>query len=179
MKNLHIILLSSWIALIVGVSSGYIIHKISMKKPFFVPNPPIELFCEGKEDCMNDFNQRKGLKKDFSIKEQEWILRNFGRNKEEHLMIINKQIADMLILAKKNDLISNEKLDEYQKSFWELKMKHDEIMDKIKTYSISTGIDMDEIKEDAYINERIQEIQKINQEIKETIEDFQKEINSI
>lgn len=94
-------------------------------------------------------------------------------------MIINKQIADMLILAKKNDLISNEKLDEYQKSFWELKMKHDEIMDKIKTYSISTGIDMDEIKEDAYINERIQEIQKINQEIKETIEDFQKEINSI
>lgn len=179
MKNIYIILLSSWIALVVWVSSGYIIHIISMKKIFLTPPPPIEIFCEGQEECINDFNQRKWLKKDFSIKEQKWVLKNFGRNKEEHLMIINKQIADMLILAKENSLISGEKLNEYQKSFRALKIKHDDIMNKIMSYSIETGIDMDEFKEDAYINERIEEIQEINEEIKETIENFKQEINSI
>lgn len=178
MKNIHIILLSSSLALIVWISWWYIIHKSSMKRHFLMP-PPMEAFCKWNEDCMNDFSQKKWLRKNFSIKEQELVLKNFGRNKEDHFMIINKQIADMLILADKNDLISKEELNKYQSSFWDLKIKHDEIMNKIRSYSIETGIDMYEFKEDAYINDRIKEIQEINQEIKETIENFKQDINTL
>lgn len=180
MKNIQIIILSSGIALIVWISSWYIIHIFSAKKPLLdQPMPPIEFFCEGNKDCIKEFEWKNGIKREFSVQKKEGFLENMGRNKEEHFVIINEQIANMLLLAQKNKLISWEKLNEYQKAFWSLKIRHDDIIKKVVSYSIETGIEINEDNENAYIEERIKEIQEINQEIKETIENFKKDINSI